>query len=509
MNTNFNYQAVSYIRLSREDGDDMESESITNQRNIIKTFLEEQNIPLLAEFTDDGKSGGNFDRPAFKKMIEFLKLKKANMVVTKDLSRLGRDYIGTGFYIEHFFPENDIRYYAILDHFDTKDSSTMEMTPIKIGINDMYAKDISKKVRSVIHQKQKTGYYTGAIPCYGYKKDPNKKGKIIIDHNPASIIKKIFTWYNSGVGPTEIAYRLTSSRIPTPIENMHINRKNYKHFHIWQTKTIYSILKNEMYIGKLIQGTTENINYKTKKRRKKPSNEWNIVDNHHDAIIDLLTYNTAQKLLKSHTTYSTAKNYLLKKLLYCKECNHTLGIQSRNQSGEKTTICNYYKKFSKYHYCTPHRFSYNEIENIICLNIRNHLINYFETNKKRIIESLSIYINNIETEHSNTHTIKKEIEKLEKQLLLLYQDRLENIIEKDLYLQLKKEKIKQKEILLSKLNLINIQTQDKIKKQNKINEIISDFFNYYPINSNIIHLLIKKIIISEKKTITIYYNFSK
>ncbi len=161
------YRVGMYIRLSREDGDSGESESIGNQRKIIERFVKENNLNVIDEYVDDGVSGTTFDRPQFNRLITDIEAKKINMVITKDLSRLGRDYIKTGYYIENYFPENQVRYISILDGIDTySETVNNDITPFKAILNDMYAKDISKKIRSVFKEKQKQGEYLCSIPAY-------------------------------------------------------------------------------------------------------------------------------------------------------------------------------------------------------------------------------------------------------------------------------------------------------------------------------------------------------
>ena len=206
-----------YIRLSREDGDKQESESIGNQRNILQRYVKENNLILIKEYVDDGISGTTFDRPGFNEMLQDIENKTINMVVTKDLSRLGRDYIKTGHYIENYFPQNNIRYVAITDGIDTYiDSTNNDITPFKAIMNDMYAKDISKKIRSVLKEKQKQGEYMCSISAYGYKKHPTIKNKLIVDEQVRDIVEKIFDMYSNGHGSVEIVNYLNSNKFLSP-----------------------------------------------------------------------------------------------------------------------------------------------------------------------------------------------------------------------------------------------------------------------------------------------------
>jgi DNA invertase Pin-like site-specific DNA recombinase len=197
-----------YMRLSREDGDDLESESISNQRDILKDFANKNNLCMISEYIDDGFTGTDFNRPGFIKLIEDVREKKINFIVTKDMSRLGRDYIETGNYVEKFFPDNHVRYVSILDGIDTGiDCAANDMIPFKAIMNDMYAKDISKKIKAVFHQKKRQGLFTGAKAPYGYKKF--EKYKFIVDEPAAEIVRKIFGMAIKGMSFRSIAHALT------------------------------------------------------------------------------------------------------------------------------------------------------------------------------------------------------------------------------------------------------------------------------------------------------------
>ena len=206
-----------YIRLSREDGDKQESESIGNQRKILQRYVKENNLCLVKEYVDDVISGTTFDRPSFNELLQDIENKTIDMVITKDLSRLGRDYIKTGFYLEDYFPKNNIRYVAITDGIDTYiDSTNNDITPFKAIMNDMYAKDISKKIRSVLKEKQKQGEYMCSISAYGYKKHPTIKNKLIVDEQVRDIVEKIFDMYSNGHGSVEIVNYLNSNKFLSP-----------------------------------------------------------------------------------------------------------------------------------------------------------------------------------------------------------------------------------------------------------------------------------------------------
>ena len=213
---NSSFKVGIYIRLSRDDGN-IESDSIISQRSLLNQYIKENNYSLIDEYVDDGFTGTNFERPSFKRMIKDIESGKINMIITKDMSRLGRDYIGTGELIEKYFPNKNVRYIAINDGIDTFiDNTNNDIAPFKAIMNDMYAKDISKKIRSVLKEKQKQGEYMCSISAYGYKKHPTIKNKLIVDEQVRDIVEKIFDMYSNGHGSVEIVNYLNSNKFLSP-----------------------------------------------------------------------------------------------------------------------------------------------------------------------------------------------------------------------------------------------------------------------------------------------------
>lgn len=242
-----------YIRLSREDGENGESESIGNQRKILQRYIKENNLELIKEYVDDGVSGTTFDRPGFNKMLEDIENRTINMVITKDLSRLGRDYITVGEYTEKYFPSNNIRYVALTDGIDTYiDSTNNDITPFKAIMNDMYAKDISKKIRSVFKEKQRQGEYMCSIPAYGYKRHPTIKNKLIIDEQVRNVVEEIFDMYVNGHGSVDIVNFLNSNKYlsPSGYRKTGIIQDENKTGYNWNEITLCSMLRNEVYCRK-------------------------------------------------------------------------------------------------------------------------------------------------------------------------------------------------------------------------------------------------------------------
>lgn len=259
-------------------------------------YLQENHLNLEKEYVDDGYSGTTFDRPAFNELIKDIESKKINMVITKDLSRLGRDYIKSGYYLEEYFPIKKVRYISILDNIDTGNNTTSnDIAPFKALFNDMQSKDTSRKIRSILINLKKQGLFIGNSASFGYKKDPNDRHKILIDENTAPIVRKIFDLALSNHSYKEIVTYLNKQKIQTP--------RDYKlniHKHKWSITSVYQILHNYMYTGNMTQGVQTKLNYKSKKRIFLDKSHWIIVPNTHEAII---TEDEFQKLNNFiHTT---------------------------------------------------------------------------------------------------------------------------------------------------------------------------------------------------------------
>ena len=364
------FQAGLYIRLSKEDN----NESIKNQKNLLIKYANDLNYQIIDTYIDDGYTGTNFNRPAFQRLIQDIKANKINTVIVKDLSRLGRDYIKTGELVEHFFPINNIRFIAITDNIDTYyDNSNNDIAPFKAILNDMYAKDLSKKIRTAIKTMQINGIWTGGCLPLGYQKDPKHKNKIMINAYEAQIVKRIFNIFTSKQSLKDTKNYLNSCNIPT-FSKIRLN-KNTK----WSTISIKKILTNAIYIGDLIQNKHQRLSYKYRKIINNPQENWIITKHNHPAIISPKTFAKTQTLLL--TPKKKASPRLLDELLYCKECNHHLGIRKKNKQGYSYLCCNYYRANYKKKLCTAHAFNYETLETDIINIIKKHL------NKNIIIDN--------------------------------------------------------------------------------------------------------------------------
>lgn len=308
------WNTCGYVRLSREDGDKEESNSVTGQKDLIRDFLSRH--PELRECdmkVDDGYTGSNFDRPAFQKMMEAVRAGKINCIVVKDLSRFGRDHLEAGEYIERIFPFLGVRFIAINDHYDSEHRNVESdelIIPFKNLINEAYCRDTSIKIRSQLEIKRKRGDFIGSFAVFGYLKDPDDKHRLVVDDFAADVVRDIFKWKLEGISAGDIADRLNAMGIPTPLDYKRRLGMRYttkfrtKEESTWSAGMILRILKNPIYIGVLEQGKVTTPNYKVKKIVEKPRDEWAVVEDHHEAIIERFDFESVQKVLALDTRTS-------------------------------------------------------------------------------------------------------------------------------------------------------------------------------------------------------------
>ncbi len=515
---NNNYLVGLYIRLSREDEDKThESESISNQKSLLLQYTKENNLKVYDMYIDDGYSGTNFNRPNFNRLIKDIELGKINMVITKDMSRLGRDYIGTGNLIEKYFPEHNVRYIAITDNIDTfLDSSNNDIAPFKAIMNDMYAKDISKKIKSSLKSKQKEGKWVGSKTPFGYIKDPNNKNHLIIEEEQAHIVKRIYNMCLDGLSFYKISKELTNEGIKTPAQYYEYKwRSNYNcKYGMWHSKTIYDILTNRIYTGDTVQNKRTKVNYKIKKIIKNKPSQYIVVENTHEAIIDKEMFYEVQKRIPKNVGRSEKKEtHLLDGLLYCGDCGHRISIGPRRKKDNRCyTICNYYRTYIKQKLCTAHSNNYDDLEELILKLLKINCLKYIDS-KKIKKNTLNKFKNkeNINNQ-KEIKIIKQSINQLTKNLDTIYLDKINKVINQKQFIRIKDKlekeiQIKQKKLdTLIKIDIINKNNNSKDKT---INEYINDFITMNNISRELIVNLIQKIEIYKDKRINIVLTFSK
>lgn len=514
-----------YIRLSREDGDKEESSSVTNQREILKRYVSEQpNFFIVKEYVDDGWTGANFDRPKFKEMIADIEAGIIDTVITKDLSRLGRERLGVGHYTEIYFPEHNVRYIALLDNIDTYfDAGMNDMAPFKGVINDMYVRDISKKIRSSLIERKKAGNFLGVTAPYGYQKDPNNKFHLIINEKEAEVVKRVFRLYLEGNGLTRIAQILTKDEIPVPGESRDIGKtRRTALYSSWKQTTIRRILDNRVYLGELVQFKRRKINYKSKRRITVPEEERYICRGTHEAIIDEESFNAVQNILKKNKSFKGTKHdYLFKGLLFCSECGARLNVTYSNYALKRygeyryTTICYSYSRLYS-DICTRHSNSIPELEEVLIKHIKEVCSRYINENLQDELISMAKKQKQFElkqiTNEKKLETLEQKISDIGLYIKNLYMDKVKGVVSENDYVSLVADFTKDRDNLIKeKEELIKIINNQKpqIDETAKIEKLAKEFLSLEKPTKQLLNELIEKITISENKEINIYFKFNE
>lgn len=529
------YNAALYARLSREDGDKSESDSIGNQRDLIKDFLQSKpEIKLVSERVDDGYSGVTFDRPALNGMLEDVRGGKINCIVVKDLSRFGRNYIEVGRYTRTIFPLLGVRFIAVNDGYDSADGKSLSndyIIPFKNIINDAYCADISKKIRSQLEIKRKKGDYIGAFTPFGYVKDPNNKNKLVVDVTAAEIVKDIFRWKITGMSYQGIADKLNKLGVLSPYEYkkslglgcsavLKVNAKAK-----WSPNAIQRILYNEAYTGVLIQGKTTTPNYKVKNLIVKDKSEWVRVEGAHEAIISKEEFALVADLLGRDTRSAPSRDtvYPFSGMVFCSKCGQSIIRKVAETKNGKYYLymCTRTHKTDKREGCAGIRIKESELERDIRAALKRHIkilldiedvIQFIgrKPNREADIKRLCEQIN----------TKKSEIDKLERRKVQLYEDFIDGEICKEDYAAFKKNydrQIADIEIIISNLEreLENIYNENG-KNQIDSGKWIDTFRQYRNINEldstlelsrELIVKLIDKIIVYEDNRLEIIFRY--
>lgn len=388
------YVAGLYCRLSKDDEQSGESVSIGTQRSILTEYCLQRGYTIYKVYTDDGYSGLNFNRPGFKELLEDVERGAVNMVITKDLSRLGRDYIMTGYYSEIFFQTKGVRYIALADDVDSL-KGTNEIAPFKNILNEMYARDVSKKVKNAKRQRAKQGLFIGSQAPYGYKKDPNNKNQLIIVPEAAEVVSQIFSLALDGLGSVAIASELEKRKIPTPAvyKYQHGDQRFARYssiqnsdFYSWRSATISQILTNRVYTGELISLKTETQNCKTKQRSVVPEDQRIVTLNAHDAIVNAEIFEQVQLIRSTHRCPAKSKREnIFRGKLFCECCGHPLMISKKRLKDRESDVyvCMYH--YARPDLCPQTHQVYHEILSAYVLQQIQHIA---RSMKRRKINSL-------------------------------------------------------------------------------------------------------------------------
>ena len=374
------WDTYGYVRLSHEDGDKEESNSVTGQKDLIRDYLSCH--PELRECgmkVDDGFTGSNFQRPAFQSMIDDIKAGKCNCVVVKDLSRFGRDHLEAGEYIERIFPFLGVRFIAINDHYDSLHRNP-ESDELIIPFKNLINRDASIKIRSQLEIKRKRGDFIGSFAVYGYQKDPEDHHRLVVDDCAASVIRDMFRWKLEGISAADIADKLNEAGILTPLDyKMHQGMRYNTPFRtkadsVWSANMVLRILQNPIYIGTLAQGRVTTPSYKVKRLVRKPREEWAVLENHHEAIVDPADFEVVQRVLAMDTRTSVSGKAveLFSGMVFCGECGASM-VRKTVPSGKNKYVYYVCSAHKNEKLCYSHSLRDKALEEIVLDLVKQHI----------------------------------------------------------------------------------------------------------------------------------------
>lgn len=517
------YIADAYYRLSRDDGDKIESDSIVNQKALVQEFLKlNPDIQIHEEKVDDGYTGVNFERPAFISMMEDIKAGRVNCVIVKDLSRFGRNYIESGRYIEKIFPYLGVRFISITDNIDSissLDSTNELMIPFKNLMNDAYCRDISIKVRSHLDIKRKNGQFIGSFAPYGYIKSPENKNQLIVDEQTANVVRRIFDWKLEGMSGGRIADKLNELGVPTPYQYKQMNGEKFycgyqKHTEMrWSAATVNHILRNEVYTGALIQGKTYSPNYKVRKRMKKKESEWIRCENNHEPIIAKEEFQLIQEIFLTDTRVSPEEEalYLFSGLVKCGWCGGNMTRKTVPVNGKKYVylVCAENKKKNN---CKNNKaISIKKFEEVIRKIINLHIEKIFDMNNMLNAVKTTPF-NRYILEKMNGFILEKEkdIEKKNNYIKTAYGDYVDGILSKREYDELKEFFQESIQNLHKEIQAIKQEKKQQEKNQGERAVWIKEFLEYRgfkKLSRKLLLKLVEEIRIYDKDRIEVIFKF--
>lgn len=521
------FKVAIYLRLSKEDDDlscssgaKSESNSISNQRKLIYDFMKSHpELELYDEYKDDGKSGSNFDRAEFQRMMKDIEAGKVNCVVVKDQSRFGRDYIDVGKYKEKIFPKLGVRFITINEGYDSLSATSSDDLAFTINsfVYDFYIRDISTKIRTNLTAKKQNGEYAGAFVAYGYVKDSNDKSKLVVDQFAADVVRDIFRWKIEGLSPQNIAVRLNELGIPSPAEYKKLSGSNYKTSFqtsskaVWSHVSVRRILKNEIYLGVMIQGKRTTPNYKTKTVVTKAESEWLRVEGTHEAIISVRDFELVQELLRddTHCRAGDVTVPVYAGRIYCGDCGAAAVRKTVSYAGKRYVyyVCNANKHDKTV--CSRHSIREDVLDQVIYQTVRHQIDLLLDVDKAlRQFEDLSWEKHKLKQLDASIEIQEEVVRKNNTLRLGIYEDLRAGLLDRSEYESLKKElaeRIDEATAAIEKLNKEKREILDGVSKQQSWIEQFRQYENVTELTRPMVIHLIERINIFEDSNIEIVF----
>ena len=517
-----------YCRLSCDDDLEGDSNSIRNQKMLLQKYADENRLRNTRFYVDDGYSGSNFDRPDFKRMMDDVDNGKISTVIVKDMSRFGRDHILVGYYTKYYLAEADVRFIAIYDQVDSETNPDDDITPFKNILNEMYAKDCSKKIKAVIRAKGNAGKHLGTFPPFGYVKSAEDKSQWIIDNEAAEIVKEAFKLCMQGFGPAQIARIFTERGYDTPIiynrkHGLPVTKTVRYGQNIWSPKSIVGMLSRIEYTGCTANFKTYKKSYKSRKRIDIPREDWVIFENTQEAIIDKQTFETVQRIREAkRRPTDMGEMSPLSGLVYCAECGKKMYLCRCTTMKQKEYFnCSSYRKNLK-RTCTSHQITVEALNLLIQDDLRR-TIHFATSQNERFLQALQTYAETktkkeLKENQEEIRAAEERIEKLDKIIESLYEDKVEGKISEERYLKMSDTYEAEQLTLNARVKTLKSEIEKAKEQSDKILNfmiLIHKYSNFEDLTPEILRSFIDKVIVHEKtkvdghyrQTVEIIYNF--
>ena len=517
-----------YCRLSCDDDLEGDSNSIRNQKMLLQKYAEENRLRNTRFYVDDGYSGSNFDRPDFKRMMDDVDNGKISTVIVKDMSRFGRDHILVGYYTKYYLAEADVRFIAIYDQVDSETNPDDDITPFKNILNEMYAKDCSKKIKAVIRAKGNAGKHLGTFPPFGYVKSAEDKSQWIIDNEAAEIVKEAFKLCIQGFGPAQIARIFTERGYDTPIiynrkHGLPVTKTVRYGQNIWSPKSIVGMLSRIEYTGCTANFKTYKKSYKSRKRIDIPREDWVIFENTQEAIIDKQTFETVQRIREAkRRPTDMGEMSPLSGLVYCADCGKKMYLCRCTTMKQKEYFnCSSYRKNLK-RTCTSHQITVEALNLLIQDDLRR-TINFATSQNERFLQALQTYAETktkkeLTENQEEIKSAEERIEKLDKIIESLYEDKVEEKISEERYLKMSDTYEAEQLTLNARVKTLKSEIEKAKEQNDKILSfmiLIHKYSSFEELTPEILRSFIDKVIVHEKtkvnghyrQTVEIIYNF--
>ena len=523
-----------YCRLSKDDGTNNESMSIGTQKTMLKEYAKRNGFLNCQFYVDDGYSGTNYDRPAFQQLIEDIRNGEVSTLITKDLSRLGRNYLETGTYIEVFFPNHNVRYIAVNDGVDSIDNTQMDITPFRNIINEMYAKDTSRKIKSALRTRKLQGKYMATTPPFGYRKDEGDHNHLVIDEVTAPVVELIFSIAEEGVGLHTICNRLRKAKVMKPsfykkelFERYIDEEKMYD----WDTAYVSKILHDPVYAGNLIVAERPTKTMRSKKRQYIPFAEREVIYGTHEPIIEQNRWNNVQKILQSRPPVigesSSGYDNIFRGIIKCADCGSAMLVKVENKRKRNDVIdkafycCTKYRKYGK-EGCSSHNIEARTVHEVVLADIQKHAQQAL-TDRKAMVTEIAERLNlqlsaDREQQKKELRQYKQRVSEIENLYAKLYEDLTRELITEKRFQMLSARYDSEQEELSAKIKELErsaTEDREQLSSIERFAEHISDYAGITELNFRIINQLIDKILVSEPvevdgqkiQRLTIHYKF--